>query len=100
MNDFDQLMDDIEKEAEAEGPEAVAQLSAFKQRFAVGLPRLGGTIIGTEPAPGTTGTPNSTPSNPQPATPPGGRTQKGATRRPPQCTTSFYASTSASSKPP
>ena len=36
------LMDDIEKEAEAEGPEAVAQLSAFKQRFAVGLPRLGG----------------------------------------------------------
>lgn len=31
-----------EKEAEAEGPEAVAQLSAFKQRFAVGLPGLGG----------------------------------------------------------
>lgn len=38
MNDFDQLMDDIKKEAEAEGPEAVAQLAAFKRRFALGLP--------------------------------------------------------------
>lgn len=33
MNDFDKLMQEIEAEAEAEGPEAVAQLEAFGAYF-------------------------------------------------------------------
>lgn len=33
MNDFDQLIDDIDAEARAEGPEAVTQLRAFEMRF-------------------------------------------------------------------
>ncbi len=33
MNDFDQLMRDIEAEAHAEGPAAVAQLHAFNSQF-------------------------------------------------------------------
>jgi DNA-binding XRE family transcriptional regulator len=33
MSDFDRLMHDIEQEATAEGPEAVAQLRSFDSRF-------------------------------------------------------------------
>jgi DNA-binding XRE family transcriptional regulator len=33
MNDFDRLIDDIEQEAVAEGPEAVAELRALDTRF-------------------------------------------------------------------
>lgn len=33
MNDFDQLIQDIETEARAEGPEAVAEFNAFSERF-------------------------------------------------------------------
>jgi ribosome-binding protein aMBF1 (putative translation factor) len=33
MNDFDQLITDIETEAAAEGPAAVAELRAFDERF-------------------------------------------------------------------
>jgi len=33
MNDFDQLIQDIEAEAQAEGPAAVAQLRAFEVQF-------------------------------------------------------------------
>lgn len=33
MNDFDKLIDDIEQEAVAEGPEAVAELRALDARF-------------------------------------------------------------------
>jgi len=33
MNDFDKLIQDIEAEAHAEGPEAVAELAAFDARF-------------------------------------------------------------------
>jgi ribosome-binding protein aMBF1 (putative translation factor) len=33
MNDFDQLLVDIEAEAHAEGPAAVAQFDAFNERF-------------------------------------------------------------------
>lgn len=32
-NDFDQLIEDIETEAAAEGPHAVAELRAFDERF-------------------------------------------------------------------
>lgn len=35
MNDFTQLIHDIETEAHAEGPEAVAELAAFDARFAL-----------------------------------------------------------------
>jgi len=35
MNDFDQLINDIDAEAWTEGPEAVAQLRAFEVRFAL-----------------------------------------------------------------
>jgi ribosome-binding protein aMBF1 (putative translation factor) len=33
MNDFDQLIHDIETEARAEGPQAVAEFDAFNERF-------------------------------------------------------------------
>ena len=33
MNDFDKLIHDIEAEAQAEGPAAVAELRAFDERF-------------------------------------------------------------------
>jgi DNA-binding XRE family transcriptional regulator len=33
MNDFDQLITDIEAEARAEGPAAVAEFDAFNERF-------------------------------------------------------------------
>jgi len=33
MNDFDKLITDIEAEAKAEGPAAVAELRAFDERF-------------------------------------------------------------------
>lgn len=33
MNDFDRLIHDIEQEAKAEGPAAVAELNAFDERF-------------------------------------------------------------------
>jgi DNA-binding XRE family transcriptional regulator len=33
MNDFDQLLVDIEAEAQAEGPAAVAEFDAFSERF-------------------------------------------------------------------
>lgn len=35
MNDFEQLMRDIESEAQAEGPAAVAELAALDTRFAL-----------------------------------------------------------------
>ena len=35
MNDFEQLIRDIETEAQAEGPAAVAELAAFDTRFAL-----------------------------------------------------------------
>ena len=35
MHDFEQLMRDIETEAQAEGPAAVAELAAFDTRFAL-----------------------------------------------------------------
>lgn len=35
MNDFEQLMRDIENEAKAEGPAAVAELAALDTRFAL-----------------------------------------------------------------
>lgn len=35
MNDLAQLIHDIENEARAEGPEAVAELAAFDARFAL-----------------------------------------------------------------
>jgi ribosome-binding protein aMBF1 (putative translation factor) len=40
MNDFDALIHDIEAEAKAEGPEAVAELRAFDERF-----RLAGELL-------------------------------------------------------
>lgn len=41
LSDFDQLMADIEAEAEAEGPEAVARLEAFTLYFAAASRQLG-----------------------------------------------------------
>jgi DNA-binding XRE family transcriptional regulator len=35
MNEFDKLMQEIEAEAHADGPEAVAELAAFSARFAL-----------------------------------------------------------------
>jgi DNA-binding XRE family transcriptional regulator len=35
MNDFDRLMEDVEREAIAEGPAAVAQLQAFDSHFRI-----------------------------------------------------------------
>lgn len=35
MNDFDQLIQDIEQEAQAEGPAAIAELRAFDDRFRI-----------------------------------------------------------------
>ncbi len=40
MNDFDQLIEDIESEAVAEGPAAVSELRAFDERF-----RLASTLM-------------------------------------------------------
>jgi DNA-binding XRE family transcriptional regulator len=41
MSDFDQLIQDIEDEARAEGPEAVAELAAFDTRFALASALIG-----------------------------------------------------------
>ena len=40
MTDFDQLIQDIEAEARAEGPEAVAELRAFEQHFRAQAQRI------------------------------------------------------------
>jgi DNA-binding XRE family transcriptional regulator len=40
MNDFDQLITDIEAEAKAEGPEAVSELRVLDERF-----RLAGELL-------------------------------------------------------
>lgn len=43
-SDFERLMADIEAEARAEGPEAVAQLEAFTRYFAAASRELGRSL--------------------------------------------------------
>ena len=45
MSDFEQLLNDIEAEAHAEGPAAVAELRAFDERF-----RLASELLGARKA--------------------------------------------------